>query len=167
MSNFPPLRMAVLNALIDLKQGIQADKNFLDGSPYDDEVNQILYALFEPKVVEVVVEKEVSVPAKSGRGRPRKDVELSEEDKEKVRKEITDLIGALNDMGTGEDLETNERLQVIKAKTNLVNQLLQMRERNTTSQKMEEFMSVVMNILESLVSEKDREVFLQKLNAYR
>jgi len=126
-----------------------------------------LKELLAPKTIEVVIEKEVQVQTKAGRGRPTKDVQLSTEDKELLTKEIRDIITALNDMGTGEGLTTGERIQLTKTKTNLVDQLLKMRERNTTATRMEEFMEIVIQILDGLVSPSDRDTFLKKIEAYR
>lgn len=165
MSSFPPLRMAVLSGLLAIKD----DLPMLDDpqSPYDSETTDILKRLLAPTTVEVVVEKEVPVEMKAGRGRPSKEVRLSQEDQEKLHSEIRELIDALNTMGTGEGLQTNERIQITKTKANLVDQLLKMRERNVTAQKMEEFMEVTISILNDFVSEADRETFLRRLEPYR
>jgi hypothetical protein len=42
-----------------------------------------------------------------------------------------------------------------------------MRERNVTAQKMEEFIETVISIVDDLVPEADREVFLKRLEPYR
>lgn len=164
MANFPPLRMAVLTGLVNLKANLDS----LDDPqcPYDEETKATLKILLAPEVREVTVEKEVIIE-KRGRGRPSKDIQLSAEDKELITQEIKDLISALNEMGTGEGLATNERIQLTKTKSALVGQLLAMRERNTTAQKMEEFMEIVMGILNDFVSETDRELFLKRLDEYR
>jgi hypothetical protein len=165
MTSYPPLRLAVLTGLLDIKDNLA----ILDDaqSPYDAETTAILKKLLAPVVVEKVVEKEVHVEAKVGRGRPSKDIKLSEEDQKKITQEINDLMRALNDMGTGEGLETRDRIQITKTKANLLDQLLKMRERNTTAQKMEEFMENVIKILEEFVSDADREQFLRRLEPYR
>jgi hypothetical protein len=162
---YPQLRLAVLTGLNTLKDNLA----MLDAPecPYDKEVVDLLKKLLAPEIKEVVVEKEVQVEAKVGRGRPSKDIKLSEEDQQKLTTEIRDLMTALNEMGTGEGLETRDRLAITKTKANLVDQLLKMRERNTTAQRMEEFMEVVIGIVADVGSEKDREIFLRKLEPYR
>jgi predicted ArsR family transcriptional regulator len=165
MSNFPPLRMAVLHGLVDLKANL---KSLDDPScPYDEETKKTLRDLLAPIEVERVVEKEIIVEAKRGRGRPSKDVELSDEDKELLTKELTSLVEDLRNMGSGEGLETSERVQITRIKANVLDQILKMRERNTSAQKVEEFKETVINILNDLVSEKDREIFLRRLEPYR
>lgn len=160
MKHFPPLRLAVLQALVDIK----ANLDRLDESEYDEETKKVLRDLLAPREIEVPVERVVEV---RGRGRPGKDVALSEEAKEKLDKTIIDLLTALENMGTGEGLETNERVQITKTQASLVRDLLQMRERNTTAQRMEEFMENVINILNDLVSEEDRDEFLRRLESFR
>ncbi len=165
MKVFPPLRLAVLTGLAQLKEDLPS----LDSPdcPYDPETIALLKKLLAPEVKEVTVEKEVFVDAKRGRGRPSKDIRLSEEDQEKLTTEIRELITALNEMGSGEGLPTNERIQITKTKSNLVDQLLKMRERNVTAQKVEEFIEVVIGIVDELVPEADREIFLRRLEPYR
>lgn len=166
MSSYPPLRAAVLTGLLTIKENL----DILDSaeSPYDKETTDILKRLLAPEIKEVVTIKEVQVEAKSGRGRPSKDVRLSEEDQEKLTKEIRSLIDDLNNMGTGDTtLPTGERIQITKAKTNLVDQLLKMRERNVTAQKMEAFQETVIEILDAVVDEEGRELFLKKMEPYR
>src|SRR6476469_7610586 len=127
MKSFPPLRLAVLTGLSALKDDLPA----LDSPecPYDTETVALLKKLLAPEIKTVTVEKEVQVEMKAGRGRPSKDIKLSEEDQETLTKEIRDLIKALSDMGTGEGLETGERIQISKTKASLLDQLLKMRER--------------------------------------
>jgi predicted ArsR family transcriptional regulator len=164
-NSYPPLRLAVLTGLLDLKQNLgvlDADEN-----PYDKETTAVLKRLLEPEVREKIVEKEVHVEAKAGRGRPSKDIRLSESDQKLITDEINNLIAELKDMGNGETLQTGERIQITKTKANLVDQLLKMRERNSTAQKVEEFMEVVIKILEDYVQEADREQFLRRLEPYR
>ena len=164
MSNFPPLRLAVLSGLIGLKD--QLDTLDEPTCPYDDETKQALRDLLAPKIVEKVVEKEVP-QAGAGRGRPTKDIKLDAEDQKKVLDEIKSTIEVLNAMGSGEGLPTNERIQIAKTKSGLLDQQLKMMERHTTVQKMEAFKETVIGILNDLVSESDREIFLKRVEPFR
>lgn len=165
MHNFPPLRLAVLTGLISLQDQLAA----LDepDCPYDDETKDALRRLLAPRIVEKVVEKEVIVEAKSGRGRPTKDVKLDADDQRKVLEEIQSTIKDLNEMGSGQGLQTNERIQIAKTKTGLLDALLKMMERHTTVAKMEGFKEEVIKILDDLVSEADRELFLKRIEPLR
>lgn len=165
MSNFPPLRIAVLTGLVGLKNNLDSltDEN----CPYDEETKQALLDLLAPKVVEKIVEKEVPQAGGAGRGRPSKDIRLAEEDQQKVLDEIKATIESLNAMGSGEGLPTNERIQIAKTKSGLLDQLLKMMERHTTVQRMESFKEEVIKILDDLVTEADRETFMKRLEPFR
>lgn len=160
MSNFPPLRLAVLTALVDIKDNL--DK--LDESPYDDDIKETLRKLLAPTVVESVVTKEV--PVTGVRGRPSKDIQLSSEDQAKLLKDIKDTLTSLDGM-LQVNMPTNEKIQVAKTKTQLLDQLLKMVERHTTAQKVEAFKEEVIKVLEDLVEEKDREIFLRRMEPFR
>jgi len=164
MSNFPPLRLAVLTGLVGLKNNLDSLNE--DSCPYDEETKQALLDLLAPKVIEKIVEKEVP-QAGAGRGRPSKDVKLGEEDQKMVLDEVKATIEALNAMGSGEGLPTNERIQIAKTKSGLLDQLLKMMERHTTVQRMESFKEEVIKILDDLVTEADRETFMKRLEPFR
>jgi predicted ArsR family transcriptional regulator len=166
MSNFPPLRSAVLSGLLDIK------RNGLDqlndpSCPYDGPTKEALLELLAPKIVEKIVEKEVQVEAKAGRGRPSKDIRLSDEDQEMVLTEIKNTLTNLNKIGDGTGLQVNEKIQIAKTKGDQLERLLKMLERHTTVQKMEEFKEDVIKILDELVTEDDREQFMKRLEKYR
>lgn len=163
---YPPLRLSILNPLAELKDKLLADPDFLDNTeiPYDGETLAVLKRIMAPQVVTTVVEKEV---VKKDRGRPTKDIVLSDENQELVRTELAALLVDLNSMGSGAGLETNERIQITKTKGSLLEQILKMQERSVNVKRMSEFMEVVVNILEDLVDEKGREVFLDRISPYR
>ena len=165
MKTFPPLRLAVLTGLASLKE----DLDSLDSleCPYDPETVVLLKKLMAPTIKTVTIEKEVQVEGKVGRGRPSKDIRLSENDQQKLTDNIRELMEALEEMGTGEGLETRERIAITKTKASLLDQLLKMRERNTTAAKMEEFVEVTIGIVDDLVSDADKEIFLRRLEPYR
>lgn len=166
MSSFPPLRLAVLTGLSALKDNLAS----LDdpACPYDDETKRHIKALLEPKVVESVVEKEVFVGTAAGRGRPSKDIRLSEEDQQMVLDEIKATLSELRSLGTGEgQLDTAAKIQIAKTKADQLERLLKMMERFNTVQKNQAFQEEVIRILDDLVSEKDRDTFLRRLEPFR
>lgn len=167
---FPPLRAGVLASLVDLKERVDQDPDFLDNSPYDNEAKRVLAVLLAPKVVEKEVRVEVPIAAPArGRGRPTKDVALSDEDQAKVRENIEALLKQLSEMGTGEDekLETSERIQIVKTKAALNEQLLKMQERVFNVKRMSDFQTIVLGIVESLVPDADKHLFMERIEAYR
>lgn len=156
--------MAVLTGLIGLKNQLETLND--PTCPYDEETKQALLDLLAPKVIEKIVTKEAPVAAGT-RGRPTKDIKLDEEDQKMVLDEVKSTIEALNAMGSGEGLPTNERIQIAKTKSGLLDQLLKMMERHTTVQRMEGFKEEVIKILDDLVTEADRETFMKRLEPFR
>lgn len=168
--SYPPLRMQVLSALLELKDGVIADPEFLDSPdiPYDGEILTTLKKILAPTVRTVTIDKTPPKAESAGRGRPSKDVVLGEEDQAKIRDQLQKLMDQLDQMGDGEkDMPTNEKLQVIRLKTNLTEQLLKQQERAFNVKRMSQFKEVIIGILDDLVSEKDREVFTKRLEPYR
>lgn len=166
-NSYPPLRLAVINGLISLKEAVESDPDYLKASPYDQETIDILDRLFKTKIVEVPVEKIVTVQAKAGRGRPTKDVQLGEEDEIHLAKEIKKMLEAIEKMEVNDTMEVPQKIAITKNKRELLDSVLKMRERETTVRKTEEFKEGIINILQDLVAEKDREIFMKRLDALR
>jgi len=168
MNSYPPLRLAVLQGLKDIKDGLQSDPSFLENEecPYDEETVRMLKDLLATKIVEKEVIREVEVEKKAGRGRPRKDAALSEEDQDHVKNELKKLIDGLNALSTAGQ-EASAVVQITRTKATLIEKLLQMQERIYNVKKMSEFQTVIISILDDLVDEKGREIFLKRLEPYR
>lgn len=168
MSKYPTLRLAALNQLAEVKNQLAADPAWLDHDecPYDPEVKELLKELVTAKTVEVAVEKVVST-GPGQRGRPSKDVRLSEEDQQAVLDGIKKTMTELDEMANKEGLETSERIQIAKTRTSLLDQLLKMQERHYSVTKQAAFVENVIGILGDLVGEKEREVMLARLEQYR
>ena len=162
------MRLATLNQLVELKEQLAVDPEFLDREdcPYDNETRDILKELLKAKVVEKTVEKVVG-GEKTGRGRPSKDIKLSEEDQQAIIDGIKKTMEELKEMSEREGLETNERIQIAKTRTTLMDQLLKMQERHYSVTKQQAFIENVVNILNDLVGEEEREVMLARLEQYR
>lgn len=154
--------------MVALKAQFDADPSYIDEAPYDEETKGILRKMFAPLIVEKEVIKEVIKEAKVGRGRPTKDVALSSEDQTKIQTGIKTLMDELEALGAGEaTLDTGARIQIIKTKAALHKELLQMQERVFNIKNTSQFQEVVLAILSDLISEADREVFLQRISPYR
>jgi hypothetical protein len=167
MSRYPTLRLAALHQLAEVKNQLAADADFLasEECPYDNETKELLSELLAQKVVEVAVEKVVQ--ATPGRGRPSKEIKLSEEDQQAVIDGIKATMAELDEMSKKEGLETSERIQIAKTRTSLLDQLLKMQERHYSVTKQQEFIETTIGILTDLVGEREREVMLSRLEQYR
>lgn len=166
MSHYPPLRLAALNQLVDLKSQMTVDHDFLnkEDCPYDNETKDLLKDLLGKTEVEVVVEKMIEGPGQ--RGRPSKDIKLDETDQKRVLDGIKTTLAELDTMAATA-VETSEKIQVAKTRTALLDQLLKMQERHLSIRKMGEFIDTIVGILDDLVEEKDREQMLKRLEPFR
>lgn len=165
MNSYPPLRLAALNALADLKTTMAANPEFLnhEDCPYDNETKDLLRNLLEARVVEVAVEKVVHVE-KNPRGRPTKDVKLSEEDQQAI---LDGIKKTLDELDTLDAEDTGQKIQIAKTRTSLMDQLLKMQERHYSLTKTQEFIETIVGILDDLVDEKVRESVLSRLEQFR
>jgi hypothetical protein len=166
MSNYPPMRLSALNQLLEMKTQLLAHPDYLAESPYDNETQDILRELLARETVEVIVEREVGGGEKAGRGRPSKDIKLSNEDQQLVLDGIKTTLAELDKMADTA-VETSEKIQVAKTRTSLLDQLLKMQERHTAMTKMGQFVEIVVSILNDFMDEKDREAIMSRLDAYR
>lgn len=168
MSKYPALRLAALSALVELQKDLAADPKFLEHEecPYDNDTKEVLRALITPRTVEVTVEKVVTTGAAPGRGRPSKDVKLSEEDQQTILDGIKKTLKELDELGI-DGAEINEKVQIAKTRTALLGELLKMQERHYSISKTQEFIETVIGILEDLCDEKTRETFMSRIEAYR
>lgn len=167
MQIFPTLRLAVVQGMLDLKRLYDADPTFLQETdcPYDKETVAMLEQIFASRVVEVekIVEKIIEVEAPKEARRER----LTEEEQELVDKTVGDMLKDLNKLGEGEKgLDTQTKIQIIKAKATLIDQMLKMHERVMNVKRVANFQTVVISILDDLISEADRTIFLARLEPY-
>lgn len=168
--SLPPLRMTVLSALLELKDSVLADPNYFDSKEvldaYGGQTLDTLKKILAPQVVTVTVEKEASGD-KAGRGRPTKEVTLSEEDQKKVEDHLRKLMTDLDSMGTGEGLETSQRVAITRLQANVLEQVIKLQERHTNVKRMSQFMENIIGILDDIVDEKGREIFMKRIDGFR
>lgn len=171
MSNYPTLRLGVLQSIASLKAACDAEDGFLrkPDCPYDIDTIKLLEELFRGKTVEVI--KEVVVAERKGVGRP-KEGKLSDDDAEEVEGEARGLLAELNKMGlTAEgdmkEFDTKTKLDIIKVKTSLLEKLVSIRERFSNVRKVSAFQNTVISILDDLVAEDSRDEFMKRLEPYR
>ena len=169
MNTYPTLRLGVLQAIAELKDLPNALTR--PDCPYDRETIEVLEKIFKVREVEKIVDKIVEVqvgPGGGTRGRPSGDTKLSIEAQEDVADSATELLGQLKALGEGEKgLDTQTKIQIIKTKATLIEQLLKLRERWNNVKRISLFQAVVIAILDDLISEGDRQEFLRRVEPYR
>lgn len=167
MQTFPTLRLAVVQGMLDLKRQYDADPSFLKATdcPYDSETVEMLEQIFASRIVEV--EKIVTVTVEAPADKEARRERLTDEEQDLVDKTVGDMLKELNKLGDGElGLDTQTRVQIIKAKATLIDQMLKMHERVMNVKRIANFQSVVISILDDLVTDADRDVFLKRLEPY-
>ena len=168
MQTFPTLRLAVVQGMLDLKRQYDADPQFLrvPECPYDTETVEMLEHIFKSQTIEKIVEKVVEVPVEAEAKGARRE-KLDEGEQELVDKTVAELLKDLNKLGEGEmGLDTQTKVQIIKAKATLIDQMLKMHERVMNVKRISNFQTVVISILDDLIAPSDRSVFLQRMEPY-
>jgi hypothetical protein len=174
MDNYPTLRLGVLQGIIELKAKHDADQGYLRkrDCPYDNDTIMVLEKLFKVKTVEVIKEVEVTKPEKGKVGRPTKKKELTDDESSEIEIEAREMLKELREMaktesGEMKQMDTATKLSIIKTRTTLMEKLVTIRERFTSSRVVQQFMHTVMEMLEELVPEERRAEMLEKLEPYR
>jgi hypothetical protein len=174
MSNYPTLRLGVLQGLSALKASCDAEPGYLRKAecPYDNDTVKLLEQLFQPKTIVETVEKFIEKPAKGKVGRPSKKRELGEDEVSEVENETKELLKELRNLdkdmaGEKKQLDTATKLSIYKTRAMLLEKLVTIRERFTAARKVVEFMDTVMGILDDLVPEERRAEMMTRLEPYR
>jgi hypothetical protein len=170
--HYPTLRLGLLHGMLQLKERIDADPDFLKSPscPYDPETVEALSKIYAAKVIEKTIIKGGSDGVeKRGRGRPAtREQALTEDQSDELELNAKELLKELKNLGDGgKTLETGERIQIIKAKAALVEQLLKAQERVLNVKRIAQFQAVVITILDDLIDETGRDEFLKRLEPYR
>lgn len=165
MTTFPTLRIGVLQSMVELQAQFHHDPQLFEAKdcPYDRETVTALKQIFKVREVEKIVEKEVIREIA-----PVKDEKITPEQQEQVETTAFDLLKQLNDLDNGErGLDTATKIQIIKAKTTLIDQLTKLRERIMNVKRVSVFQTVVISILDDLMDEDRRQEFLKRIEPYR
>ncbi|WOF44351.1 hypothetical protein KNJ79_05310 [Sphingopyxis indica] len=167
---YPTLRIGVLRSLQSLKKHYLADQEIFDrpDCPYDIDVRNVLKEILQ--IEERVVEVEKRIVNDGSPERRKKAPGLAEEDQEKIAAELAELLEQLKGMEEGEgenELDPSARLAVFKLKTTIIEKIINLRERVLNIKRIAQFEAVVISILDDLVQEDDREVFLERIAPYR
>lgn len=152
-----------LESLLILKQLVDVDRSALDD--YTGEVREKLDKLFEVRV-DTVVLKEGGEEGQQKRGRKSNAPTLSEEQTGEIEQEAMELLKELKDLKAAGKLDTDTKIQVIKAKTALIEKVVNIQERFYNVRKVAHFQKVVIDILTDLVPEDDRSVMMERLEPY-
>lgn len=166
MTTFPTLRLGVLQSMIELQAQFHHNPQLFDEKecPYDRETVDVLRRIFAVKTIEKEVVREVIKEV----GRTPVAEKLNSAQQEEVEQTALDLLQELKKLGNGEKgLDTSTKIQIIKTKATLIEQLLKMRERFMNVKRVANFQTVVIAILDDLLDEDRRQEFLKRVEPYR
>jgi hypothetical protein len=174
MSNYPTLRLGVLQGLAGLKASFDADQTYLrkPDCPYDNDTVDLLEKLFKAREIEVIKEVVVDKPERGKVGRPSSKKELNDDDAAEVEAEAKEMLKELRTLdkdagGEMKQLDTATKLSILKTRSTLLEKLVTIRERFTSARKVAEFQQIVISILDDLVDEERRAEFIERLEPYR
>jgi hypothetical protein len=167
MTNYPPLELSAVQALGQLKELSDADPKWLDNAPYDAEIKALLQAVFT-KQLETVVLKDNGAKDNQTVGRKRKDGGMSDAQAEVIEVEAGALLKELKDLKppTGKGFDHDTKIQIIKAKTALIEKVVNIQERAFNVRKVANFQKIVIDILADLVDGDKISEFQTRLGAY-
>lgn len=175
MSNYPTLRFGVLQGIAELKAACDAEPGFLrkPDVPYDNDTVELLERIFKPVEIEVIKEVSVEKPERGAVGRPSGKRALTDDDTAELESEAREMLTELRQMAREEDgetlkqMDTATKLTIIKTRTSLMEKLVTIRERFTSSRQVIAFQQTVIGVLDDLVEEDKRDEFLKRLEPFR
>lgn len=162
---YPTLRIAVLQGLKELKERFSADPSILkvDTCPYDPDTIEVLTQILTPETIKVVERVQVEAPKEA-----EQDGLLNADERELVADTVSSLLKQLNTLGEGEaGLDTQTKVQIIKAKATLIDQMLRLHERIMNIKRLANFHATVFSILDDYVDEAGRAAVLKRMEPYR
>lgn len=165
--SYPTLDLDLLQKLLPLKEQVDTDPKFLEDAPYAPDIKATLKALFETRV-DTVVLRDGGHKEAGKRGRKRADGGISDDQAEIIEVEAAALLKELKDLkppaGSGFDHDT--KIQIIKAKTALIEKVVNIQERAFNVRKVATFQKVVIDILADLMPQDQINEFQNRLGAY-
>lgn len=162
---YPPLDLDQLMSAIFVIEASVDDVNYLDPAtcPYDAEIRKRLNKLsLWITSNQAAAPKPAIEPAPVGRPRsgPVLPVEEIEKEMDEIRKEIGQL------KLDSKDLETADRIQIIKTRAALVEKIIAMKERTNNLKKQAAFVSNVIGIMEDILEQPQRDEMIKRLEPY-
>ncbi len=153
----------LLSAIKVIEQSVENDK-YLDPAecPYDEDIrkrlNKLSLWVTSNQTAQKVVKEAEPV------GRPRSGPALPIEELEKEVNEIRTELSQLK--LDSRDLDTADRIQIIKTRAALMEKMLAMKERTNNLKRQASFQSTVISIMEDIMEQSQREEMIKRLEPY-
>lgn len=143
---YPSISDGLSAALNAVALGLKSDPNYLEQSPYSDQLKAALRAL--------TVRSEAKV-----------DMFAGNDDLTVIETEIQDLLNQVKAMSSEfSKLEPNEKIQFIKGSTALWDKLISSKERVMNLKKMKEFQARMIEVMQDYLTAEQRETLLDDLS---
>lgn len=167
MSDWPSLELKALLDLLAIKEKMDVNPTSLDASGYQPEIQAALRTLFEVRVETVLGVTGEGAKDRMKRG-PKAKGELSDAQAEIVQQEAEQLLKDLKDLKppAGGKFDHDTKIQIIKAKTALIEKVVNIQERAFNVRKVANFQKVVIDILAEIVDPDRIKEFQDRLGAY-
>tara|TARA_Y100001001_G_scaffold138359_1_gene140493 strand:- start:10694 stop:11197 length:504 start_codon:yes stop_codon:yes gene_type:complete len=164
MEKYPAISLTELEKIKNVVEQAQNDPKYLDGrtAPYDKKTRELLKSFVLDPIVAATIEPGVQ---KGKVGRPKKQglISMSE-----LEKEFDELRGYINDLKKNvKGLEPHEQIQVVKTHAALIEKILSMKERISNINKVDKFMAVVIELMETELPQESRLRVIEKLEEYK
>lgn len=179
MAYYPQIDPRGLTALTSIKQMLESDPGYLDSEEcvYDQALKDQLKALIAPKVVEVPVEKiverivekkvEVAAAASEGGGKRGPKSPTAGGNADLISKELQGITQDLRDLKlNSKTLQPADKVTILKTQAALVEKMIVMEERATNIKRVSMFMSIVMGILDDVMTDDQRQTIMKRLEPF-
>jgi len=180
MSYYPAITSGPLMALSTIKQQLDLDAGYLDRDDcmYDEQTKEDIRKLLAPTIIEVpkieyvekIVERKVEVAAEASKGggqRGPKAKGNAAANADVIDKELMEVLADLRSLKlNSKTLLPKDKLDIMKVQATLLERFINSQEKNTNIKKMSLFMSTVMGILDDLMPEDTRQLFMKRLQPF-
>lgn len=165
MDKYPTISLTELQKIKTILKNASDDPKYLDGrvAPYDKPTRETLKSLIPDPVVEATVSKAGVERGKIGA--PKKGPVISMSDLEGEFDDLRKEIQSLKTDAAG--LEPHERIQVVKTRAALIEKILGMKERIGNINKVDKFMALVIEVMETELPQEHRLRVIEKFDQFK
>lgn len=164
MDKYPPISLIELTKIRAILENAQQDPNYLRGDvcPYDEATRNMIKGLIPDPVVLATLGAKPEGRKKAGAPRrtPGIKIEEIEEEFKALRAEINGLVA------DAKGLEPNERVQIVRVRSALLEKIISMKERIESIKKQEDFIATVIQVMEDELPQELRLVVIEKLEPF-
>lgn len=164
MMKYPTLDLEQLMSAIQVIEHSVEDDKYLDPAecPYDEDIRKRLNKL-SLWITSTQAGQKAAKEAEPV-GRPKSGPALPIEELEKEVQEIRTELAQLK--LDSRDLDTADRIQIIKTRAALMEKMIAMKERTNNLKKQAAFVSNVISLMEDLMEQSQREEMIKRLEPY-